>query len=511
MNAFALSNPLSALLDKPKELFTREDLVKVILEKEIERITFHYTALDGTLKELKIPIASRRQAERVLTNGERVDGSSLFKGMVDASLSDLYVVPVYKTAFFNPFDAGSLDFICRYMTKDGELAPFTLDNILGKAYACFREKTGLELYALGELEFFLLSGEDSPLYPAVPQKGYHAAAPFAKTGPVMNEIIRHITQVSGAVKYAHSEVGYIDKVSSEVEEIRGKRAEQMEVEFLPTPIDEMGDYLVLARWLIRNISYRNGCVATFVPKLEEGIAGNGYHVHMEARKDGKNCMTGTDGKLSQEARMIIGGMCHYADTLMAFGNTASSAYMRLVPNQEAPTKVCWSDLNRSAMIRVPLGWTENLDLIRKINPQQADLLDYDENLQTVELRTPDGSAITHLILAGLTLAAEWGLSSPESLELAEKFYVSGNIFKNKQLLEKLPSLPSSCVASAKLLDQKRDLYERDGIFPAGAIDYVISLLKAEDDEDMNRVLLDLPADDRLRRTREIMHKHLHRH
>ena len=42
------------------------------------------------------------------------------------------------------------------------------------------------------------------------------------------------------------------KVRSNIQEIKGKRAEQLEVEFLPTPIDEMGDHLVLARWLIRN-------------------------------------------------------------------------------------------------------------------------------------------------------------------------------------------------------------------------------------------------------------------
>ncbi|MBN2415679.1 glutamine synthetase [bacterium] len=511
MNTFALANPLSKILDKPKESFTRTDLIKLIVDKQIERITFHYTALDGKLKELKIPVANVNQAEKILANGERVDGSSLFRGMVDASLSDLYVVPVYKSAFFNPFDPGSLDFICRYMTKDGDLAPFTLDNILGNAYGNFKKKTGLELYALGELEFFLLSDRASHLYPAVPQRGYHSAAPFSKTGLMINEIIRYITQMSGAVKYAHSEVGYIEKVRSDIEEIKGKRAEQLEVEFLPTPIDEMGDHLVLARWLIRNISYRSGCVATFVPKLEEGIAGNGYHVHMELRRDGKNCMTNDDGSLSDDARKLIGGICHYADTLMAFGNTASSAYMRLVPNQEAPTKICWSDLNRSAMIRVPLGWKKNLELAKAINPQQTEPCDRDETLQTVELRTPDGSAITHLLLAGLTMAAEWGLTHKESLALADKLYVKGNIFQNKKLLKTLTSLPGSCVASARLLEKKRDLYERDNVFPQGAINYVIDLLRAEDDEHMNATLMDLPADDRLHETRKIMHKHLHRH
>jgi hypothetical protein len=37
------------------------------------------------------------------------------------------------------------------------------------------------------------------------------------------------------------------------------------------------------------------------------------------------------------------------------------------------------------------------------------------------------------------------------------------------------------------------------------------LLRAEGDENMNRSLAELPVDDRLRETRKIMHKDLHRH
>jgi len=80
---YALSNPLSVLLNKPPQDFERRDFLKVIEEKGIERITFHYTALDGKLKELKIPVTNNDQAESILAQGERVDGSSLFKGMVD--------------------------------------------------------------------------------------------------------------------------------------------------------------------------------------------------------------------------------------------------------------------------------------------------------------------------------------------------------------------------------------------------------------------------------------------
>jgi glutamine synthetase len=518
-SAYALANPLSTLLDKPAADFRRSDLLKVIAQKGLERITFHYTALDGKLKELKVPVADARQAETILAEGERVDGSSLFKGMVDASLSDLYVVPVYRSAFLSPFDEGSLDFICRYLTKDGELAPFTPDAILIRALEAFRKNTGLDLHAMGELEFFLLSPVESPLFPHPRSSGYHGAAPFIKGGAVLNEMVRFITQITGAVKYAHAENGVIDSVRSDEPEIAGKRAEQLEVEYLPRPAEEMADSLVLGRWIIRNTAYRHGCVATFTPKIEEGVAGSGLHIHMDLLRNGASVLAGAGGELSDEARKLIGGLCEYADSLTAFGNTVSSAYLRLVPNQEAPTRICWSSLNRSALIRVPLGWSGLRNLARRVNPQEkTDPAEAPGSRQTVELRSPDGSAIVHLLLAGVAMAADWSFRERPSLfhespplELAEKLFVKGNIFADKALLERLPVLPASCVESSRILLKKRELYERDGIFPPSVIDYVARLLQAENDEHMNRNLAGLPADDRLHEIRKIMHKDLHRH
>ena len=168
--SYALANPLSFVLDKPRAEFRRADFLKIIEAHDIERITFHYMGLDGKLKEMKIPVVDRGQAELILAEGERVDGSSLFKGLVDIGLSDLYVAPVYRTAFLNPFSEGSLDFVCRYITDEGEFAPFAPDNILG-------------------------------------------------------------------------------------------------------------------RWLIRNIASKHGCVATFTPKIEEDVAGNGMHIHLELLRD----------------------------------------------------------------------------------------------------------------------------------------------------------------------------------------------------------------------------------
>ncbi len=506
-----LTNPLSLLLDKNREDFSRADMLRVIKERNIERFSFHYTGIDAQLKELRLPFSDIAQAERILASGERVDGSSLFRGLVDTALSDLYVVPVYRTAFISPFDERSLDFVCRFLDRDQNLAPFPPDNILSLAHHQFKKNTGLELHALGELEFFLLGEGGREYFAPQRQAGYHASSPFFKSGDVVNEMLRYIAQITGAVKYAHAEVGFIESVRSDLPLLQGRRAEQHEIEFLTRPIDEMGDFLALARWIIRNVAYRHGMLATFVPKLEEGVAGNGFHVHMELVEQGRNIMTDNKGALSDAALKLIGGLVHYASTLSAFGNTVASAFLRLVPNQEAPTRICWSHANRSALIRVPLGWSKNPHLARMVNPTEPEEYSDERGRQTVEIRSPDGSAIFHLLLAGLTTAAEYGLTEEGMIELAKSAFVEGNVFKNQEKIAELEALPGSCVACSKLLDERRDLYEHRGVFPSSVIDYVVALLAEENDEHLNRDLSQMSAEERLHTTRELMHHDMHRH
>ena len=510
-NFYLLTNPLCIFLNKEREDFTREDLLKVIKEKQIERLTFHYTALDGKLKELKIPISSRFDAEIVLTEGERVDGSSLFKGLIDTALSDLYIVPVYKSAFLNPFNPGSLDFVCRYVTADGKLADFTPDNILLKAQQLLKNNTGFDLYALGELEFYLFYNLENYMYIPPPQSGYHNSAPFSKVGKIFAEMVRLIAQITGSVKYAHCEVGFIDKIKSPLQELNGKSGEQLEIEFLPTPIDESADNIVIAKWLIRNIAHRNGMLATFAPKLEDSSAGNGLHIHLRLCKNKQNVLVDDSGQLSKEAYKLIGGFCKYASSLPAFGNTLAASYQRLVPNQEAPTKICWSDSNRSAMIRVPLGWSKVENLATIINPNKITEFHKTPKMQTIEFRTADGSANAHLLIAGLTMAVEWGLSNEESLQLANKLYVKGNISKNKTLWNSLESLPENCYHSAKILSQMRELYQRENVFPESIIEYQMSLLNDENDKYLFNKLSKLKGKAREALLLKILHRNIHRH
>jgi glutamine synthetase len=300
-------------------------------------------------------------------------------------------------------------------------------------------------------------------------------------------------------------------MASDEPQLQGRRAEQHEIEFHSHPIEEMGDFMSIAQWIIRKIAYLNGTIATFAPKIEEGIAGNGYHIHLELIQDGRNLMTRPDGRLSDEALKLVGGLTTYAPTISAFGNTVATSYRRLVPNQEAPTRICWSDSNRSVLIRVPLGWSSGADLARFINPSETENYQDQRGRQTVEIRSPDGSAFGHLLLAGLVTAAEYGLTQPGTIETAKRTRVEGNIFKDPEVLSRLESLPASCVHAARLLRERRALYDEFGVFPPHAIDHVCHLLEMEDDEYLGTKLEAMSDDERLAYTRRLMHRDIHRH
>ncbi len=191
--------------------------------------------------------------------------------------------------------------------------------------------------------------------------------------------------------------------------------------------------------------------------------------------------------LTDEAKKVIGGYLTHAASLTAFGNTVPTSFLRLVPHQEAPTAICWGDRNRSVLVRVPLGW-QNLDdrMYRDANPNEPPISDLPNDAQTIELRSPDGSANIHLLLAGIAIAAREGLTTPGMLEYAEERYVLGDASK----MANLDQLPGSCYESAQRLLEKRASYEAYGVFPAGLIDSWAERLMGYGDQDLRTQLLE---------------------
>lgn len=469
-------NPLVAFLGKKASEFTAKDLILYVQEHEIKMLNFHYVADDGRIKTLNFVIHSLEHLQELLHSGERVDGSSLFSH-IEAGNSDLYVVPRYRTAFLNPFSViPSLDLLCSFFTKEGLPLESGPDYVLHKANQVLHERTGYDFHAMGELEFYIIS-EKSDLYLANDQKGYHESAPFNQTERFRVEAMDLIARCGGYMKYGHSEVGNFA--------LGDKIYEQHEIEFLPVPVEEAGDQLVIAKWLIRQLAAEYDLSITFAPKITVGKAGSGLHVHTKIMKGADNVMV-KDGVLSDVAKRIIAGYVDLAAPISAFGNTNPSSYFRLVPHQEAPTTICWGDRNRSTLVRVPLGWTGNADMAKLVNPlEESNDKDYSYK-QTVEYRAADGSANVYLLLAGLTLAALHGLEMEDALEKAKESYVDINIFDDDSMNSKLASLPLSCYQSAQALADRKQAFLKYNVFTEALLDDIVEQLKKFNDENLRK-------------------------
>jgi glutamine synthetase len=325
----------------------KEEIVRFISEKRIRILNLCHIPEDGRLKTLSFSATDRNRVREVLEFGERVDGSNLFS-FIEAGKSDIYIMPKIDRAFINPFSIiPTLSVLCDYLDEHGKPLDVAPRNVLTRAEEKLRSSNGIVLKALAELEFYIISMQESEmLFPGVSDKNYHETAPFTKFEDLRNEVLVTLANVGIATKYGHSEVGQIFGKG-------GIFMEQQEVEFLPQNLAEMAETIAIAKWIIRSVCVKYGVSVSFSPKVSLEHVGTGMHIHLCALKNGENIVANPNGTLSTEALKMIGGVLKFAPSLSAFGNTTPASYLRFISRKESPMHICWSARNRLALIRIP--------------------------------------------------------------------------------------------------------------------------------------------------------------
>ncbi|AKB28154.1 Glutamine synthetase type I [Methanosarcina siciliae T4/M] len=478
-------NKLVQYLNKPASEFTKDDIIRFIKENGIKMLNFRYVGGDGRLKALTFVIRDEEHLDNLLSAGERVDGSSLFS-YIEADTSDLYVLPKYRTAFVNPFEEiPTVDILCSYFDKDGTPLVSASETVMKKASRVLTEKTGYELQAMGELEYYIIANREEVNmgFPAVDQRGYHESNPFTKYDQLRKEAMMYISEAGGKIKYGHSEVGNFTDGNYYYE--------QNEIEFETDTLENSADRLLIAKWMLRMLADQYGVVISFAPKITVGKAGSGLHVHMKLLKDGKSVMV-ENGDVSDTAKRAMAGLLDISAGITAFGNRVPTSYLRLVPHQEAPTNICWGDRNRSALIRVPLGWfSDNCSkMIAQVNPNYSEDFKSHSYKSTFEFRAADPSADLYLLLAAFAVGIRHGFEMDNALEVAKNLYIDVNIFKDehKDRLAQLEHLPASCYESAQALKKCKDVFTQYDVFTEGMINDTVKFLESFDDYQLSERL-----------------------
>lgn len=435
-------------LGRPAATWSVADLVDLVDQEGIRLVSLLHVGGDGELKTLDFAPESRIHARDILEGGERADGSSLFPG-IPPGRSDVVLVPRPGTAFLDPFAPHpTLAVLCSHEDGRGQPLPQSPAVIVQAASDRLAREAGLELHALGELEYFLgcRAGDDES--PREGDRGYHACAPFVRGESLRRRALVALADMGIGAKYAHAEVGFVP-----ADEGNGILWEQHEIELSLAPLPRAADAVVLARWVTRNLAHREGMRVSFEPMVSAGHPGTGLHFHFSPRRDGARvALRAADGTLADASRWLIGGFVQLSGALMAFGNRTDVSFLRLGQAKEAPNRLSWGERDRTALVRIPL--------VPAAKDGQATAA------PTIEMRLPDGSAHPHLLLAAAAQAVAFARGLPDLDALLERTAASRG--------GAIP-IPRDAGEVRAALAAARGALEAGGVFPASMLDALLAV------------------------------------
>jgi len=134
---------------------------------------------------------------------------------------------------------------------------------------------------------------------------------------------------------------------------------------------QAADQVQLYKLTARQIADSMGMTASFLPKPIAGINGSGMHCNFSFEKDGTNLFYDLNGRegLSKIGWQAIERILCHAQASCLVMNSSVNAYRRLDPNYEAPNKVNVSAVDRTSMIRIPIGGVKTARIeVRSVAP-----------------------------------------------------------------------------------------------------------------------------------------------
>ena len=384
----------------------QEELLRFVRDEGVEMVDVRFCDLPGIMQHFTVPVSSFD--ESVFTDGLGFDGSSI-RGFQAIHESDMSLFPDPTTAYIDPFRVAKTLVVNFFIHDPLTGEPYSRDprNIAKKAMA-YLASTGIgdKAFFAPEAEFYVFdhvrfstsanegfyhvdseagawnsgsTSEHNRGYKVKYKGGYFPVAPYDHFGELRDEMVKELEASGLTVERAHHEVG---------------TAGQAEINYRFDELLQAADDVMKFKYIVKNVAWRNGKSATFMPKPIFGDNGSGMHCHQSIWKDGEPLFYDEAGYagLSDTARHYIGGVLKHAPSLLAFTNPTVNSYHRLVKGFEAPISLVYSQRNRSACVRIPITGS---------NPKA----------KRIEFRCPDPSANPYLAFSALLLAGLDGIKN----------------------------------------------------------------------------------------------------
>jgi glutamine synthetase len=385
--------------DSPREV------IEFAKSKGAEFLDIKFTDFPGMWQHLTIPFSQIK--EETFTDGIAFDGSSI-RGWKNINESDMLVIPDPTTAFMDPFHTIPTLSVIGNIHDPITREPYSRDPrfIARKAEQRLVSSGVADKAFFGpEAEFFIFddvrfsqdahSGfyfidsdegawntgrEEKPNLAYKPRfkEGYFPVPPIDSLHNIRSAIVKNLMACGLTCEVHHHEVA---------------TAGQGEIGLRFESLTRMGDAISLFKYVVKNTVRAHGKTATFMPKPLFGDNGSGMHVHVSLWKGSKNIFNGPEyGGLSETALFFVGGLITHAHALLGLTNATTNSYKRLVPGFEAPVNLAYSQRNRSAAIRIPVGSTK-------------------PEAKRVEFRCPDSTGNPYFTLAAILQAGLDGIEN----------------------------------------------------------------------------------------------------
>ena len=400
-------------------------VMKKIEENDIKFVKLWFTDILGFLKSFSVP---KEELEKAFSEGIGFDGSSI-EGFVRIDESDMVAIPdpdTFAILPWRPKEKGVARVFCDIVTPDGK--PFEGDPryVLKRNLEKAKQK-GYTYYTGPELEYFYFKDSKTP--EILDKGGYFDLIPRDEAIDLRRETVLFCEALGIKIEYSHHEVA----------------PSQHEIDMRYEDALTMADNVMTYRLTVKEVAYRQGVYATFMPKPLFGENGSGMHTHMSLFKGKRNAFFDPKGQyhLSDTARYFIGGLLKYAPEITSVTCQWVNSYKRLVPGYEAPVYLSWAQRNRSDLIRVPM-----------YKPGK-------EEATRVEYRSPDPACNPYLAFAVMLAAGMAGME--QKIEPPEP--VEANVYKmteEERLKRGIKQLPGSLLEAIQITEKSQLVREALG-------------------------------------------------
>ncbi len=330
-----------------------------VSEKELKEFYLSYLKKEKRLKAVTIGFSDLEGRFHMIDYDKKFflnsydnmtfDGSSI-RGFARQAESDLRLGIDWASFWWLPSDVfgpGKVLMMGKINGQDEK--PYQMDarGVLQRYLETLYSKYQYKVYAANEVEGFLIKGIDAEQvydekigFELVSMGGYYHSLPK----DVLRGFIDHAAEAQRAMGFEN------EKDHPEV------APSQFELNYTYADAMIAADQIQIYKLICRQVARNMGMTATFLPKPVMGINGSGMHTNISVFKNNKNLFhdKGGRGQLSNLAWKFIERVLTSANDICLILNSSVNAYRRLDPHFEAPNEIKVSEIDRGAMVRVPL-------------------------------------------------------------------------------------------------------------------------------------------------------------